>query len=145
TLPVVEELGIRPDWVVCCNGAVTLRRDTLAERAYRREYVETFNPRDVLSRIRSRMTTARFGVETEDGDFLFTEKIPAGTLPRKQREVQFEELLSTQATRVLVVSPDHALEDFLKLVDTMGLTRVSYSIGFTAWLDIAPEGVSKES
>lgn len=145
TLPVVEELRIRPDWVVCCNGAVTLRRDPLAHRSYRQAYVETFDPSEVLRRIRSRLITARFGVETESGEFLFTEEIPASTLPARRRLVEFDELLKVQATRVLVVSPDHALEDFLAVVDKMGLTRVSYSIGYTAWLDIAPEGVSKES
>ncbi|CAG7613071.1 HAD family hydrolase [Leucobacter soli] len=145
TLPVVEELRIRPTWVVACNGAVTLKRDTLADRAYRKEYVETFDPSEVLRRIRSRLVTARFGVETPEGEFLFTENIPASTLPGRKREVPFDELLKVQATRMVVVSPDHVLEDFLALVDTMGLTRVSYAIGFTAWLDIAPEGVSKES
>lgn len=145
TLPVVEELRIRPEWVVACNGAVTLRRDALAPRAYRREFVETFDPSEVLRRIRSHLLTARFGLETPEGEFLYTEEIPAGTLPVKQRKVPFDGLMGVQATRMLVVSPDHALEEFLALVDTMGLTRVTYAIGYTAWLDIAPEGVSKES
>lgn len=145
TLPVVEELRIRPEWIVCCNGAVTLRRDPLADRGYRWQYVESFDASEVLRRIRSRLLTARFGLETTEGEFLYTERIPAGTLPVKQRQVPFDGLMGVQATRVLVVSPDHALEDFLALVDTMGLTRVSYAIGYTSWLDIAPEGVSKES
>lgn len=145
TLPVVEQLRIRPEWIVCCNGAVTLKRDPLAHRAYRREYVELFDPSDVLRLLRSHLVTASFGLETEDGEFLYTRRIPAGTLPIKQREVPFDEILGVQATRVLVVSPDHVLEDFLAIVDTIGLTRVSYAIGYMAWLDIAPEGVSKES
>lgn len=145
TLPVIEQLRIRPEWVVCCNGAVTLKRDPLADRAYRREYVELFDPSDVLRLLRSHLVTASFGLETEHGEFLYTRKIPAGTLPSKQREVTFDEILGVQATRVLVVSPDHVLEDFLAIVDTIGLTRVSYAIGYMAWLDIAPEGVSKES
>lgn len=146
TLPVVEQLRIRPTWVVACNGAVTLKCDALATRAYRHEYIETFDPSDVLRKIRSRLVTAHFGVETSEGEFLFTEHIPASTLPGRKREVPFDELLSgIQATRMVVVSPDHVIEDFLAIVDTMGLTRVSYAIGYTAWLDIAPEGVSKES
>lgn len=145
TLPVVEQLRIRPDWVVCCNGAITLKRDPLADRAYRHEYVETFDPTEVLTRIRAHMITALYGLENANGELLYTEEIPAGTLPSRRRKVHFDELLGVQATRLLVVSPDHALEDFLAVVDTMGLTRVSYAIGYTAWLDIAPEGVSKES
>lgn len=145
TLPIVEELGIRPTWVIASNGAVTLRRDPLVDRGYRRQHVETFDPTEVLKRIRGHLLTARYGVETATGDFLYTEKIPASTLPMRQKLVPFEELFGIEATRVLVVSPDHALEDFLRIVDTMGLNRVSYSVGWTAWLDIAPEGVSKES
>ena len=47
------------------------------------------------------------------------------------------------ATRVVVVSPQHDTEEFLSIVDRMGLQRVSYAIGWTAWLDISPDGVSK--
>ena len=145
TLPIVEQLRIRPEWVVCCNGAVTLKRDPLADRAYRHEFVEAFDATEVLTRIRSHLVTALYGLETVEGELLYTEEIPAGTLPSRRRLVPFDQLLGVQATRLLVVSPDHALEDFLAVVDQMGLTRVSYAIGFTAWLDIAPEGVSKES
>ncbi|QIM15344.1 HAD hydrolase family protein [Leucobacter insecticola] len=145
TLPVVERLGIRPEWVIACNGAVTLKRDALAPRAYRREYVEAFDPSDALLRIRTQLVSARFAVELADGGFLYTEEIPTGTLPSQQKKVPFEELLGVQASRVVVVSPDHHLEDFLSVVESLGLTHVSYAIGQTSWLDIAPDGVTKAS
>ncbi|UOQ56688.1 HAD family hydrolase [Leucobacter allii] len=145
TLPVVEKLRIRPEWVVAANGAVTLRRDPLAARAYRREFVEAFDPSDALLRIRTRLATARFAVELASGGFLYTEEIPTGTLPSEQRRVPFEELLGVQASRVVVVSPDHRLEEFLDAVSTLGLTHVSYAVGSTSWLDIAPDGVTKAS
>jgi len=47
------------------------------------------------------------------------------------------------ATRVVVRSPEHTPEDFLELVERLGLHGGSYTVGWTAWLDIAPEGVSK--
>ena len=34
-------------------------------------------------------------------------------------------------------------EEFLRIVDEIGLSQVSYAIGWTAWLDIAPKGVNK--
>lgn len=145
TLPIVEKLRLRPEWIVCCNGAITLKRDPLAHRAYRHEFVEAFDATDVLQRVRSYLVTALYALETVDGELLYTDDIPAATLPSRRRKVAFDELLGVQATRLLVVSPDHAMNDFLKVVDQMGLTRVSYFIGFTAWLDIAPEGVTKES
>ena len=145
TLPVVEELRIRPEWVICCNGAVTLKRDPLATRAYRHQYVEAFDATELLTRLRRRLLSATYGVETPEGEFLFTKEIPAGTLPRRQRLTTFDQLLGVQATRVLVVSPDESLEESLSDVDALGLSRVTYGVGFLSWLDIAPEGVSKES
>lgn len=145
TLPIVERLRIRPDWVVAANGAVTLKRDPLATRAYRREIVEAFDPSDALRKIRTQLVTARFAVELADGGFLYTEPIPTGTLPSEQRRVPFEELLGVQASRVVVVSPDHRLEEFLSAVESLGLTHVSYAVGSTSWLDIAPDGVTKAS
>eukprot|EP01031_Cornospumella_fuschlensis_P010720 gene10720-biopygen9008 len=35
------------------------------------------------------------------------------------------------------------MEDFLSVVERMGLHKVSYNVGWTAWLDIAPDGVNK--
>ncbi|MBU3995473.1 MAG: HAD hydrolase family protein [Actinobacteria bacterium] len=145
TLPVVEHLRIRPDWVVAANGAVTLKRDPLATRAYRREYVEAFDPTEALLRIRTHLVKAHYAVELADGGFLYTDEIPSGTLPSAQRRVPFDELLGVQASRVVVVSPDYRLEEFLKVVETMGLTSVTYAVGRTAWLDIAPHGVTKAS
>jgi hydroxymethylpyrimidine pyrophosphatase-like HAD family hydrolase len=144
-LPVVEHLRIRPDWVVAANGAVTLKRDPVATRAYRREYVEAFDPSDALLRIRTHLVKAHYAVELADGGFLYTDEIPSGTLPSAQRRVPFDELLGVQASRVVVVSPDYRLEEFLRVVETMGLTSVSYAVGRTAWLDIAPHGVTKAS
>ena len=145
TLPVVEHLRIQPDWVVAANGAVTLKRDPFATRAYRREYVEAFDTTDALLRIRTHLVKAHYAVELADGGFLYTDEIPSGTLPSAQRRVPFDELLGVQASRVVVVSPDYRLEEFLKVVETMGLTSVSYAVGRTSWLDIAPHGVTKAS
>lgn len=143
TLPIIEQLRIRPEWVVCSNGAVVLTRDALADRSYRREYVETFDTTDVLTRIRSHLITARYAVEDAEGFFRFTAPLPDDTLGQRKAEVTFDELLGIQATRVVVVSPDHELEEFLAVVEQMGLSHVSYAIGWTAWLDIAPEGITK--
>ena len=44
-----------------------------------------------------------------------------------------------------MLAPDHATEDFLEIVDKMGLHKVSYNVGWTSWLDIAPDGVNKST
>jgi hydroxymethylpyrimidine pyrophosphatase-like HAD family hydrolase len=44
---------------------------------------------------------------------------------------------------VVVLSPHHDVQDFMQLMESVGLHSVSYAIGYTAWLDIAPKGIDK--
>ena len=143
TLPVLGRLGITPRFVVCSNGAITLHRDPDAPNGYRREWVESFDPNDVLTTMRAHLGNARFAVEDEQGFYRYTDPFPDATIGLDSEHVEFEELLRHAATRVVVISPDHDMEDFLQVVERMGLHRVSYAIGWTAWLDIAPDGVNK--
>jgi Cof subfamily protein (haloacid dehalogenase superfamily) len=143
TLPVLEHLGIGPRFVVCSNGAITLHRDPDAPTGYRREWIESFDPTDVLTSIRGHISNARFAVEDEHGYYRYTEPFPDATIGLDSEHVEFDELLRHQATRVVVISPDHEMDEFLQVVEKMGLHRVSYAIGWTAWLDIAPDGVNK--
>ncbi|MEF2976263.1 HAD family hydrolase [Subtercola sp. YIM 133946] len=145
TLPVLDLLGITPEYVVCSNGAITLKRDTDAPLGYRREIVETFNPGAVLTQIRGYLANAHYAVEDEDGYFRYTGEFPSSSMGVGGEQVPFEDLLAIDATRVVVISPGHDMEDFLAVVESMGLHRVSYSIGWTAWLDIAPDGVNKST
>jgi 5-amino-6-(5-phospho-D-ribitylamino)uracil phosphatase len=147
TLPILERLGISPEYVVCANGAITLRRDpdaTDEASRYVRDHVETFDPSEVLTTISGHLATARYAVEDETGHFsYFGGEFPEGGIEENGRKVEFAELLEVRATRVVVISPEHAIEDFLAVVERMGLHRVSYNVGWTAWLDIAPDGVNK--
>ncbi|MFC5929979.1 HAD family hydrolase [Cryobacterium melibiosiphilum] len=143
TLPVLDRLEITPRFVICSNGAITMHRDANAPLGYRREWVETFDPTVVLRSIRAHLGNARFAVEDEHGFYRYTEPIPDATIGMDSERVDFEELTKHPATRVVVISPDHDMEDFLAVVERMGLNRVSYAIGWTAWLDIAPDGVNK--
>ncbi|MDH2443526.1 HAD family hydrolase [Amnibacterium sp. CER49] len=142
-LPVLDLLGIAPEYVVCSNGAITLRRDQDDPTGYRREFVETFDPSEVLITVRDALREARYAVEDEAGHFRYTEDFPQGGMGESSEQVPFEQLLGVRATRVVVISPTHGMEEFLELVERMGLHRVSYAVGWTAWLDIAPDGVNK--
>lgn len=145
TLPVLERLGITPEYVVCSNGAITLRRDPDAPTAYRREFVESFDPADVLRTIRGALEDASYAVEDEEGVYRYAGTFPEAALSVNSVRVEFDELLHQEATRVVVISPEHDMEDFLSIVERMGLHKVSYNVGWTAWLDIAPDGVNKST
>ena len=143
TSPVLERLGITPRFLVCSNGAITLQRDPEAPTGYRREWVEVFDPTDVLLSIRSGLREARFAVEDEQGHYRYTQPFPDATIGLDSERVGFDDLLRRLATRVVVMSPDQNMDEFIAAVETMGLRRASYSIGWTAWLDIAGDGVNK--
>ncbi|WP_341953550.1 HAD-IIB family hydrolase [Salinibacterium sp. TMP30] len=145
TLPILRKLGLKPEYVVCSNGAITLKRDAMGEGGYRREFVEMFNPKEVLTSIRSHLSTANYAVEDQTGKFFVSGKFPDGALGAVSEDVSFDELVKVQATRVVVISPEHHVEDFLSVVAKMGLHQVSYNVGWTAWLDIAPDGVNKST
>ena len=84
-------------------------------------------------------------MEDEAGLYRYTDWFPEGALDALSEQVTFEELLTTVATRVVVIAPGHEIDDFLARVEDMGLHQVSYTVGWTAWLDIAPEGVNKST
>jgi Cof subfamily protein (haloacid dehalogenase superfamily) len=145
TLPVLDRLGITPEFVICCNGAITLDRDPDAPVGYRRIHVETFIPREVLTTIRRSLEHGAFAVEDETGIYRYSGTFPDGSLGGAAEHVDFDELLDRPATRVVVLSPTHGTEEFLEIVERMGLHKVSYNVGWTAWLDIAPDGVNKST
>jgi Cof subfamily protein (haloacid dehalogenase superfamily) len=145
TLPVAEQLDIQPEYIVCSNGAIILRRDSHAPRGYRREHVEHFDPTPVLKRIKEKLPHANYAVENETGMYRYTGWFPEGALDVKTEEVHFDELLTTVATRVVVIAPGHDADEFIRAVEELGLHQVSYAVGWTNWLDIAPEGINKST
>jgi hydroxymethylpyrimidine pyrophosphatase-like HAD family hydrolase len=147
TVPVLDRLGLLHGWAVCSNGSVTLRLDPALERGFEMVDVVTFDAAPVISLLRTHLPTALYAVETGDGDFLLTAPFPPGELEGLHTRVvrDFDEILAEPVCRVVVRSPDHTSEDFMRLTHAVGLHGVNYAVGWTAWLDLAPEGVSKAS
>lgn len=147
TRGIQRVLDLAPEYAVCSNGAVIMKRvgDDLAEESvYERFYVETFDPTEVLNLLREHLPHGRYLVELADGRRLYTEPIEDWNLLQAQR-VPFEELSAQPVCRVVVVSPEETDEDFMDLVARIGLSNVSYAVGWSAWLDIAPQGVDKST
>jgi hydroxymethylpyrimidine pyrophosphatase-like HAD family hydrolase len=147
TLPILDRLGLVEGWTVCSNGSVTLRLDPRLEHGYEIADVITFDPGPALKLLREHLPSALYLVEGPDvaGTRLVTAPFPDGELTGPVRVVPFEELAATPTTRVVVRSVDHSPQDFMDVVRDSGLHGVNYAVGWTAWLDLAPEGVSKAS
>ena len=147
TRGIQRVLELAPEYAVCSNGAVIMKRvsgDLGEESVYERFHVETFDPSEVLQLLREHLPDAKYMVELADGARLYTEPMDDWNLVRARR-VSFDELSAQPVCRVVVVSPDETDGDFLSLVERIGLTKVSYAVGWSAWLDIAPQGVDKST
>lgn len=145
TTPVFEMLDLTHGWAVCSNGAVTVGLDPSESRGYRIEDTVTFDPRPAMNLVRNHAPEAFVAVEEVGVGFKVARPYPDGVLQGQQLVLPWEELVAKPTTRVTFHDPEAASEDFLELVERIGLHGVSYAVGYTAWLDLAPEGVSKGS
>lgn len=142
--PVHDKLGLTSDYIVCANGACTMKRDPSAPEGYSPDRLETFDATDVLKRLHVELGEAHYAVETPTFEFLYAGGLfPEATFEAVGREVPFEELLDLEVMRVVVVAPNREVGEFMDIVERSGLHQVSYSVGWTSWLDIAPDGVNK--
>lgn len=144
-MPVVRDVGFEDGFVVCSNGAVTIELDALATEGYVVREVIGFDPRPVLSQLIDKLPDAHFAVEDIDGTYRFHKPFPAYALGSKNIETPLDQLMNGEVSRVVVLSPEQDVNDFLAVVESVGLHSVSYAIGYTAWLDISPQGVTKAS
>lgn len=139
TESTAERLGIEPSHLVSANGALVLER---RGEAYETLHVETFDPAPALRTILQGLPKGSFMVEDATGHRRYTNGMVDWNLDQAE-QVEFEQLLEIPAMRVVVMSPDHQVDEFLEIVESMGLHKVSYAIGYSSWLDIAPDGVTK--
>jgi HAD superfamily hydrolase (TIGR01484 family) len=141
TEPVARLLGLPDDgMIVCSNGARTLRYpsgDVLDER--------TFDATTVIASVRKHAPNALMAVEEHGSGHRVTGHFPEGDLTGDIRVVPESELAPEPVTRLIIRDPASSEADFVELAERLGLHGVSYFVGWTAWLDIAPEGVDKST
>lgn len=145
TLPVVELAGIRNGFAVASNGGVTLELDPRHPEGWEIVDAVTFVPAGALRALREKVPGAKFALEAADGSFYSTAQFQDRSFGMEAVQVPFEELAEMEAVRVVVFSTEIDLEAFTEAIDEVGLHGVTYAVGWTPWLDIAANGVSKAS
>lgn len=145
TVPVARDLGIDEGWAVCSNGAVLARLDPALPGGYEVVECTTFDPEPVLRVLQLELPDAYFAVEDLGRGFKVSRPFPDGELTGEQRVCSFADLSAGPATRVVIRDPGSTPEEFHALVERVGLHQVSYAVGWSAWLDLTPGGVSKGS
>lgn len=145
TVPVLQALELTGGYAVCSNGAVTVEIDPAEPNGYRLLEAITFDPRPVLERLRGSWHDGVAAVEVLGEGFKVSDDFPPDELVGDVRRVSWEELSAKPTTRVTFRSPTATSAEFARLAEGLGLQGTNYAVGFTAWLDINPDGVSKAS
>ena len=137
---LLELEGGEPAWVVASNGAVVFRYPPLEV-----VHEETFDARPAVEAILREHPGVLVAVEERGVGYRVNRPFPAGELSGDMVITDVADLVAQHVSRVIIRDPDSTAEDFLDLASRLGLHGTDYVVGWTAWLDLAPVGVSKAS
>jgi 5-amino-6-(5-phospho-D-ribitylamino)uracil phosphatase len=138
TKDLVEQLGLPPGPTVCSNGAVIVTYPP--ERIVK---AVTFDPREVIDRVEDFAPGTLIAVEEIGRGYRLNNHFPDDDLTGEMIIQDVAQLGAQPVTRVILRDPTRSSEDFIGLAQHLGLHGVTYFVGWSAWLDIAPEGVNK--
>ena len=137
TRPVFEHLGLPPGWAVSANGAIVVTYPPFEVRRQVR-----FDPSDVVRQVAAVAPHALIGVQ-DLNRWRVSRPFPDGELQGDVLVQSIDELCAHEVSRVVVREPNSSEQVFAELVAKLGLHEVSYFVGWSAWLDIGPQGVDK--
>jgi Cof subfamily protein (haloacid dehalogenase superfamily) len=125
---------------VASNGSVTFSYPPLEVRS-----TVTFDASDIVRMLMAEVPNAAVAVEEVGVGYRLNRPFPDGEITGEMVLQTVEELVAKPVTRVIIRDPHSSEEEFVELAEKLGLSGTNYFIGWTAWLDIAPEGISKAS
>lgn len=137
-LDAAELLGLEDGIAVGSNGAVTFTYHPV-------ELVEvlTFDATKTVEQLLQEVPDAHVAVEEINRGYRINKPFPEGELGGQMVVQSIDELVAEPVTRVIIRSPDQSVQNFTEMAERLGLHGINYYVGYTAWLDLAPEGVSK--
>ncbi|MRJ99923.1 HAD-IIB family hydrolase [Aeromicrobium sp. S22] len=135
-----QKLGFTEGYAVASNGAVVFSYDPVEVL-----HAVTFDASDAVSRVLEYVPDAIVAVEELGVGFRVNRPFPEDEISGNFTVEHIDSLMADPVTRVVIRSTDHTAEEFTKIVEDLGLIGTNYFIGYSAWLDLAPEGVSKAS
>jgi HAD superfamily hydrolase (TIGR01484 family) len=136
-LPVDEDDRI---WVVASNGAVVFRYPPLEV-----VHEETFDAAPAVAAVLEHHPDALVAVEERGVGYRVNRHFPMGELSGDMIITEVDDIVARPVSRVIIRDPAATAEDFVELAGRLGLHGTDYVVGWTAWLDLSPVGVSKAS
>ncbi len=142
--PVLHQLGLPraggEALTVASNGSVIFSYPPLDVLQ-----TVTFDASDIVRMLLEHVPDAAVAVEEVGVGYRINRHFPEGEITGEMTLQTVDELVAEPVTRVIIRDPHSSEEEFVALAEKLGLHGTNYFIGWTAWLDIAPEGVSKAS
>ncbi len=129
-----------PALVVASNGAVTFSFPPMKVLTE-----VTFDAREAVRTVLEHVPDAAVAVEEHGVGYRVNRHFPDGELDGEMIVTPMDQIFAQEVSRVIIRDPESTSEDFVTLARKLGLHGTNYFIGWTAWLDIAPKGVSKAS
>ncbi|MGN6575506.1 MAG: HAD family hydrolase [Nocardioides sp.] len=142
--PVLHQLGLPrkgdQSLTVASNGSVIFSYPPL-------DVLQTvnFDASEIVRMLLEHVPDAAVAVEEIGVGYRINRHFPEGEITGEMTLQTVDELIAEPVTRVIIRDPHSSEEEFVELAEKIGLQGTNYFIGWTAWLDIAPEGVSKAS
>ncbi len=131
---------VEPLWVVASNGAVVFRYPP-----FEVIHEDLFDAGPGVRAILEHRPTARVAVEERGVGYRVSVPFPDGELSGEMIRTDIEDLVAEPVSRVIIRDPDATADDFVAMVAGLGLHGTDYVVGWTAWLDLTPVGISKAS
>jgi HAD superfamily hydrolase (TIGR01484 family) len=127
-------------WVVASNGAVIFRYHPLEV-----VHEETFDASEAVRRVLEHYPEALVAVEERGVGYRVNRPFPEGELSGQMIQAPLDDIVGEPVSRVIIREPNAGVEEFSERVAQLGLHGTDYVVGWTAWLDLSPVGVSKAS
>jgi HAD superfamily hydrolase (TIGR01484 family) len=105
----------------------------------------TFDASTAVRELLEHVPHALVAVEEIGVGYRVNRHFPDGEITGEMIMQSVDELVAEPVTRVIIRDPDASAEEFIALAERLGLHGINYYVGWTAWLDLAPQGVSKAS
>lgn len=138
TQPVFEMLALPHCWSICSNGAMAVKNPP-----FELVHEVLFDPTETIQRVSEILPNARLCVERNLVRYA-SRPFPEGELEGEVHIVSLDELTSQPVSRLIIREPESDGEPvFGELISELGMHDVSYFVGWSAWLDIAPKGIHK--
>lgn len=135
---VLDKLDMREGLAVASNGSVVFGVEPF-------EVIRTvtFDAREAVRSVLEHFPDALIAVEEVGVGYRVNREFPDGDISGQIIIDEVDRMVAEPVTRVVAQVPDQDLDEFREVASGLGLAGTNFYIGYSAWIDMAPVGISK--